>query len=87
MQNKSDVLGTFALAEKLDHLQGVISNLIENQDPFADLVTEAEFSQKLNIPASTIRGWRNDPKLKRAWVKKGKHIWWSPKKFREKLLE
>lgn len=85
MTNKNDVLGTFALAEQLEALRSVLMDVLESKDPFSELVPEKEFSKKVGVPASTLRAWRSDGTLQDSWIKKGKHIFWSPRKFREEL--
>lgn len=85
MDDKNDVLGTFALAEQLKALQVQLTEVLESKDPFADIVPEKDFSKKVGVPASTLRAWRADGTLKDSWFKKGKHIFWSPRKFREEL--
>lgn len=87
MESQHDPLGIIALTSSIEKLCKLLEdNTGLNSDPFADLVPEAEFSKKVQVSASTLRQWRKDGTLKDCWVKRGKHIWWSPRIFREELL-
>ena len=87
MNNQSDVLGTIALSQKIDELQNRLDEILDTSDPMIDLIPESDFSKQIRVSGSTLRGWRADGTLKECWVKKGKHIWWSPRIFREELLK
>lgn len=86
MNHPHDPLGIYQLTQEIKKLRETIETVIGSQDPYADLIPEAEFSEKIQISASTLRQWRKDGTLKNCWVKRGKHIWWSPRIFREELL-
>lgn len=85
MGTQQDILGTIHLAEQIKKLESTITGLLQDNDPFADLVPEAEFSERVKVSASTLRQWRKEGVVKDCWIKRGKHIWWSPRKFRDEI--
>lgn len=86
MEDQHDPLGVIALTAEIRQLRTAMEGLMEKANPYADLIPETEFSERLKISRSTLRNLLADGTLKKSWVKTGKYIFWSPRLFREELL-
>lgn len=87
MDHTHDPLGIYQLTKEIRELKEMVKSLQPMNDPFIDLIPEVEFSKRVNISASTLRQWRGQGRYKNAWVKRGRHIFWSARLFREEIQE
>lgn len=87
MNHPHDPLGIYQLTKEIHELKAMIRALQPMGNPFDDLIPEIEFSERIKISASTLRQWRGEGRYKHAWVKRGRHIFWSARLFREETEE
>lgn len=85
-QNSNDPLGILALTEEIRQLRTELEGLIGKSDPYADLIPEAEFSERIKMSRSSLRNLRTNGTIVDSWVKSGNHVFWSPRIFREELI-